>query len=982
MQTLETCKNIMPIIGLEKIIFGHVVDRPNDHGCICQFFEFCDEKGEKIEYEIKNYLILAVHEHYYSTDVSIETKNVIVIDSQKSVITKGVYHFKSKCIQEIHPIGTNGLAICGNTTIHEDRFGSGPHFFHPVSYLNFADSPHILDLQKLFFNEEIFYLFSIENFHFVVNIANGDYKDPNKFTYHLINEYGNTEYTWDQHNLIKCIWRREDGSFTVFSVSECDEECYDWNSRELYDKKQYSKLRLVSIMNNYPYKEIEEEIEETKSTSEDWLENLKYILQRIAQRNKKIERVFIMKSVFLKSLDYELGYNDGYCINLHYSNLFCDNKYFIVKHSCGFTSFDANKMLMTVDFSNIVPIDKWDYDDCDYEPAISNCKYGNGLVGLQLIKSYTGERSPDDYGNYNKKIGDYRLYDVYGNCIGELKGDIITTPINGVGLSQYCGVINKENFSLIIPPIFKEIVPLDKYIVKKEIKKDSSSVGDDNEDHLSAEKFLYEYEVPFSSVKIGVIEDKQLYIVRQEIGYNGRIQQGLFDNQSELIPVGNYDIKKVSGKYVLAKDSSHSLYTLYFHSGNVLYEDVVNVEVINLYNVKVYGKSWEIQHSEIVPLLHFSKIYKEKGFLINIDDNCLINEFLLEMVPMLYTTNDVYYSATSANGKKILFAIKKGILVSDEEGITIKSINYAFNKDDVHKSEKRRSSYISHIIKDGEEFSYETREKINKDLWGWGNHPDVYLDYDSKDAVLIKRNDTYRIVRDNKNDDTSSYLESLRKSGFSEDTLENMKKLYEDNKKENAINPSTIVDGVSFIGSEEDLTPKDMVLQIVTNDEKYGYYSLLDGWLVKPQKIVVFDLYDYYLVFNKYIIDKKGGMTKFNDILKFVNKAGQISAYFDPSQNEYIIIDSDGHVYKNLPQREPDILVSNSLDRYHEYQLIFNISTKELTKNYNPDYKEHDNSLYCPDSNEWTDEDAWDAMTDGQYGDYPGSGWDPEQFGY
>ena len=31
---------------------------------------------------------------------------------------------------------------------------------------------------------------------------------------------------------------------------------------------------------------------------------------------------------------------------------------------------------------------------------------------------------------------------------------------------------------------------------------------------------------------------------------------------------------------------------------------------------------------------------------------------------------------------------------------------------------------------------------------------------------------------------------------------------------------------------------------------------------------------------------------------------------------------------------------------------------------------------------EWTDEDSWDAMTDGMYGDYPGSGWDPEAFGY
>ncbi len=41
-----------------------------------------------------------------------------------------------------------------------------------------------------------------------------------------------------------------------------------------------------------------------------------------------------------------------------------------------------------------------------------------------------------------------------------------------------------------------------------------------------------------------------------------------------------------------------------------------------------------------------------------------------------------------------------------------------------------------------------------------------------------------------------------------------------------------------------------------------------------------------------------------------------------------------------------------------------------------------DDSFYCPDPKGWTDEDSWDAMTDGQYGDYPGSGWDPEHFGY
>ena len=50
-------------------------------------------------------------------------------------------------------------------------------------------------------------------------------------------------------------------------------------------------------------------------------------------------------------------------------------------------------------------------------------------------------------------------------------------------------------------------------------------------------------------------------------------------------------------------------------------------------------------------------------------------------------------------------------------------------------------------------------------------------------------------------------------------------------------------------------------------------------------------------------------------------------------------------------------------------------------------------SLFYPEKNDssfwhsgaeydWTDEDAWDAMTDGMYGDYSGPGWDPEWFGF
>jgi len=52
-----------------------------------------------------------------------------------------------------------------------------------------------------------------------------------------------------------------------------------------------------------------------------------------------------------------------------------------------------------------------------------------------------------------------------------------------------------------------------------------------------------------------------------------------------------------------------------------------------------------------------------------------------------------------------------------------------------------------------------------------------------------------------------------------------------------------------------------------------------------------------------------------------------------------------------------------------------------ISRNY-CDYDEGPSDSWYDRGDEWTDEDAWDAMTDGMYGDYPGPGWDPESFGY
>lgn len=80
---------------------------------------------------------------------------------------------------------------------------------------------------------------------------------------------------------------------------------------------------------------------------------------------------------------------------------------------------------------------------------------------------------------------------------------------------------------------------------------------------------------------------------------------------------------------------------------------------------------------------------------------------------------------------------------------------------------------------------------------------------------------------------------------------------------------------------------------------------------------------------------------------------------------------------------EGSILDTNMQDLFHheeETMLEMGINSSSEDDDYEGDY-EDDYDDY-DSSYEWTDEDAWDAMTDGQYGDYPGSGWDPEMFGY
>ena len=85
----------------------------------------------------------------------------------------------------------------------------------------------------------------------------------------------------------------------------------------------------------------------------------------------------------------------------------------------------------------------------------------------------------------------------------------------------------------------------------------------------------------------------------------------------------------------------------------------------------------------------------------------------------------------------------------------------------------------------------------------------------------------------------------------------------------------------------------------------------------------------------------------------------------------YILIDGFDRLLLLLTKKESDVRNKTYCTEIGNNLYKFDEETTEL-------HVEREYSF----TGEWTDEDAWDAMTDGQYGDYLGPGWDMERFGY
>ena len=178
---------------------------------------------------------------------------------------------------------------------------------------------------------------------------------------------------------------------------------------------------------------------------------------------------------------------------------------------------------------------------------------------------------------------------------------------------------------------------------------------------------------------------------------------------------------------------------------------------------------------------------------------------------------------------------------------------------------------------------------------------------------------------------------------------------------------------------------KDAVIVICNENKRmYSLFSLKKGYIFGPYTYNTKELWDWGAVLDSHIeVQDDGYVFDFSD---YETKDGEI--YYNKEKDDYkIFIDelfiddkTVGGLFSLHHEKEaPTSFViwdgNNEVDqddenilmlRLNDVIYVYNKKTGKLTKNDIPVYHEY----------EWTERDTWDALTDGQYGDYPEEGVD------
>ncbi|MBQ0022473.1 MAG: hypothetical protein KBT29_04455 [Prevotellaceae bacterium] len=173
------------------------------------------------------------------------------------------------------------------------------------------------------------------------------------------------------------------------------------------------------------------------------------------------------------------------------------------------------------------------------------------------------------------------------------------------------------------------------------------------------------------------------------------------------------------------------------------------------------------------------------------------------------------------------------------------------------------------------------------------------------------------------------------------------------------------------------------------DDKRFGIYSILHGWLYKLSQVSSVVVYEHlFVVDSKYIITSKGNIINgtLNEIS--IGEGFRFGAHGETDkrqhcakllqvngQERYFVVDGIDF-YEGVKSTNNSKIIIFKAQEDYEYR--YYIEKKKFYLEYigRDTYVDY-GSNYGTD---WTMEDSWDAMTDGQYGDYPGS-WDNDMFG-
>lgn len=160
------------------------------------------------------------------------------------------------------------------------------------------------------------------------------------------------------------------------------------------------------------------------------------------------------------------------------------------------------------------------------------------------------------------------------------------------------------------------------------------------------------------------------------------------------------------------------------------------------------------------------------------------------------------------------------------------------------------------------------------------------------------------------------------------------------------------------------------------DDNRFGMYSTQRGWLYRLSHVDSVDVYEHlFVIDSKTIISSKGDIVE--GALKEIAKYERAKLFQIDGQERYFVVDeNDFYEGKQGTFNNEDVIIFNiKKDQVYIYD-----KNKER---FYYEYTGRDSYVdHCEDYGpQWTDEDSWDAMTDGQYGEYNGSGWNMDMFG-